>query len=75
MVLEPISPAGNDHGLGVTQEAIQDRASHGHGAQKLAPFLEKPVAGHDGRSGVGDPCNFTYSIASSNSGQGAMLFD
>ena len=48
MVFEPIAPPGNRNGLGVVQETIQDGASGGHVAQKFAPFLQGPVAGHDG---------------------------
>ena len=48
MVFEPIAPACDGDGLGVVQETIQDRTSRGHVTQKLAPFLQRPVAGHDG---------------------------
>jgi len=32
----------------MVQETIQDRTGSGHVAQKFAPFLQWPVAGHDG---------------------------
>ena len=51
-VFEPIAPAGNGNGLGMVQETIQDRSGGGNVAQKLAPFLQWPVAGHDVSKGV-----------------------
>jgi hypothetical protein len=48
VVFEPVTPPGNGNGLGVVEEAIQDGAGCGHVTQKLAPFLQGPVAGHDG---------------------------
>jgi hypothetical protein len=48
VVFKPVTPPDNGNGLGVVQETIQDRASRGHVAQKFAPFLQWPVAGHDG---------------------------
>jgi hypothetical protein len=48
VVFEPIAPPGNGNGLGVVQKTIQNRASGGHVAQKFAPLLQWPVAGHDG---------------------------
>jgi hypothetical protein len=48
VVFKPATPPGHGNGLGMVQETIQDRASRGHAAQKLAPFLQWPVAGHDG---------------------------
>ena len=34
--------------LGVMQEAVDDGSGGGHIGQELAPFLQRPVAGHDG---------------------------
>jgi hypothetical protein len=48
MVFKPVTPPRDGNGLGVVQETIHDRASRGHVAQKFAPFLQRPVAGHDG---------------------------
>ena len=36
------------NGLGVVQKTIQDRARRWHVTQELAPFLQRPIAGHDG---------------------------
>ena len=47
MVFEPVTAPSNGDGLGVVQETIQDRAGGRDVAQKLAPFLQWPVAGHD----------------------------
>ena len=48
MVFKPITPPGNGNGLGVVEESVQDRTGGGHVAQEFAPFLQWPVAGHDG---------------------------
>ena len=43
-----IAAAGNRYDLNVVQEAIRDGARRGHIVQKLAPFFQRAVAGHDG---------------------------
>jgi hypothetical protein len=63
VVFESVTPSGNGNGLGVVQETIQDRAGCGHVAQEFAPFLQRPVAGHDGgpalESDQSDALNFS----------------
>jgi hypothetical protein len=48
MVFKAVAPAGNGNGLGVVQETIQDGTGRGHVAQRFAPFLHRPVVGHNG---------------------------
>src|ERR1035441_1528734 len=48
VVFEPVTAPGDGNRLGVMKEAVQDRASRGHVAQKFTPLLQWPIAGHDG---------------------------
>src|SRR5438876_11113374 len=46
-VFDAVAAAGNGDNLGAVQKAVEDSAGSGNIAQELAPFFERPVAGHD----------------------------
>src|SRR5437773_4678061 len=46
-VLDSVAAPGDGNDLGVVEKTVQDGPGGGHVVQELAPFLERPVAGHD----------------------------
>lgn len=47
--LDAIDFTGDSDDLGVVQEPVNDGPGSGHATQKFAPFVQRSVAGHDGR--------------------------
>lgn len=47
LIFKPIAFAGYLDYLGILQKAVQDGRGGGHIADEFAPFVQRPVGGHD----------------------------
>ena len=48
LIFEAVTPSGDCNGLSMVEESIKDGGCAGDVTQESAPFINGPVAGHDG---------------------------